>query len=550
MEHLSQKQKVLVMTALMASMFFAAINQTLVSTSMPRIVSILGGMDYYSWVITIYMLTSTVATVLVGKLSDIYGRKPFLLSGIILFIIGSFMTGLSSNIGEMITYRGLQGVGGGVLMSVTVMAIGDLFAPRERAKWTGLMMAVFGFSSVIGPTLGGFMVDHMQWKWLFWTFLPLGVVAFIMIWRMFPRIAPDRSESIDYLGSILLSLAIITLLLGFSWAGSEYAWGSVQILGLFALAILFSTLLVFVERKAKSPVLPLSLFKNSIVTISNLIGFLMNAGMMGAMVYLPFFVLGVKGMSPTQSGFINMPMSLMMIVLSGLVGRWMSKSGKYKRYALAGFVFMIAGMLLMMVMDSIALAIVSMCVFGIGLGLGMPVFTLAAQNAVPAAQLGVVTAGATLFRNLGGTIGIAVLGSLMTATLKRNIESKAASEQALNLSQLDPQQAGQLAELMNPELLLNQPQIESIHASMPEELGNLFGQMIDMLRTALSDTLSIVFMCGAAMLALALVLVLFLKEIPLRSAKDQQGQKEQSVQNVQTESKEQAGVVGALVEDR
>ncbi|MFD2170472.1 MDR family MFS transporter [Tumebacillus lipolyticus] len=526
MENLSQRQKVIVMIALMASMFFAAINQTLVSSAMPRIIAMLDGMEYYSWVITIYMLTSTVATVLVGKLSDIYGRKPFLLFGIVIFMLGALLTGLSTNIFQMITYRGIQGLGGGVLMSVTTMAVGDLFMPRERAKWTGLMMAIFGFSSVIGPTLGGVMIDHMEWKWLFWTFLPLGIVAFAMIWRMFPKTPRVPAESIDYWGSLFLSLAIIALLLGFSWGGSKYAWDSIEILGLFGAAVLFTIILILIERKVKSPVLPLSLFKNWIVTNSNLVGFIMNAGMMGAMVYLPFFVQGVKGLSPTQSGFVNMPMSITMIVLSSLVGRWMSKTGKYKRYAIAGIFVMIIGMLMMVFMDSIGMAIASMCVFGLGLGLGMPVFTLVAQNAVPLNQLGVVTASATLFRNLGGTIGIAVFGSIMNSTLKRNLEEKLASGEGVDLSKLDPQQAEQMSAFLNPQILLDQPKLKTIEASLPDGFQTYFAQMMDMLRSVLSDTLSTVFLSGAGLLVAALLLVFFLKEIPLRSAEKSEAPKE------------------------
>ncbi|TVX92460.1 MDR family MFS transporter [Paenibacillus agilis] len=518
MESLSHKKKVVVMIALMTSMFFAAINQTLVGTAMPRIIATLGGMEYYSWVITIYMLTSTVATVLVGKLSDIYGRKPFLLSGIVIFMIGAFLTGLSSTIFEMITYRGIQGLGAGILMSCTSMAVGDLFAPRERAKWTGLMMAIFGFSSIIGPTLGGVMIDHMDWQWVFWAFLPLGVIAFVMIWRIFPKTAKVQSESIDYLGSLLLSLSLVSLLIGFSWAGTKYAWGSIEIVGLFAAAIVFAILFVMVERKAKSPVMPLSLFKNKIVVNTSLSGFLMNAGMMGAMIYLPFFVQGVKGLSPTESGFVNMPMSIMMIVLSSLTGRWISKSGKYKRYAISGIAFMVVGMLMMVVMDSIAMALASMCVFGIGIGLAMPVFTLAAQNSVPLDQLGVVTATSTLFRNLGGTIGIAVFGSVMNGVLTRNMEQAMAAGQGPDLSKIDPAQAEQLGTLMNPQILLNQPKLAEIEASLPEQLQQGFLQLMDMLRSVLSDTVSMVFMLGAGLLALGLILTLFLKEIPLRTA--------------------------------
>jgi len=518
MEHLTQKQKVTIMIALMTSMFFAAINQTLVSTAMPRIIAMLGGMEYYSWVIMIYMLVSTVATILVGKLSDLYGRKPFLLFGIVMFMVGSFLTGLSTDIFQMIAFRGIQGLGGGVLMAVTTMAVGDLFAPRERAKWTGLMMGIFGLSSVIGPTLGGVMIDHMDWHWLFWMFLPLGFVAFAMIWRMFPKKTDVVRVSIDYAGSAALSLSVIALLLGFSWAGTKYDWDSVEIVGSFAAAAFFAVILVFVERKAEHPVLPLSLFKNGIVNISNLVGFLMNAGMMGAMVYIPFFVQGVEGYTPTQSGFVNMPMTIMMIVMSALVGRWMSKTGKYKLYAIGGVCLMIAGMALMAYMDNIAIALVSMCVFGLGLGLCMPVFTLVVQNAVPTTQLGVATASATLFRNLGGTIGIAVLGSVMNAALSRNLKDALESRDGADLTSLDPQTAESVTPFLNPQILLDQPKLEGILASMPTELQPLIEQLTAMLRSVLADTLSTVFLCGTALLVVALLLVVFLKEIPLRSA--------------------------------
>ncbi|MEV5028922.1 MDR family MFS transporter [Paenibacillus sp. LPE1-1-1.1] len=520
MEHLTQKKKLTIMIALMAAMFFAAINQTIVSTAMPRIIAILGGIEYYTWVITIYMLTSTIATVLVGKLSDIYGRKPFLLAGIVFFIIGAFLCGTSTTVFQLIAYRGIQGLGGGILMSATVTAVGDLFAPRERAKWTGIMMAVFGFSSVIGPTLGGFLVDHIAWKWIFWIFLPLGLVAFGMIWSMFPKTARKTTESIDYLGSILLTLMLISLLLGFSWAGTKYDWDSMQIIGLLAASIIFLVILLFVERKAKSPVLPLSLFKNSIVTISNSIGFLMNAGMMGAMMYLPFFVQGVLGISPTNSGFVNMPMSIAMIFLSTLSGRWISKSGKYKRFAIAGMPFMVVGMLMMAFMNNVGVAIAAMIVFGIGLGISMPVFTLTVQNAVAPTQLGVATATATLFRNLGGTIGIAVMGTVMNSTMSSKLEAAVKAGQGPDLSQVDPETAQQLSSFLNPQMLLDQPKLKELHATLPEQIQPLFTHIIEMVRSVLSDSLTVVFLFGMSLLVVAFVLVFFLKEIPLRSSND------------------------------
>ncbi|WP_169084923.1 MDR family MFS transporter [Paenibacillus sp. PL91] len=538
MEQLTQKKKVTIMIALMAAMFFAAINQTIVSTAMPRIIAILGGIEYYTWVITIYMLTSTIATVLVGKLSDIYGRKPFLLSGIVLFIIGAFLCGTSTTIFQLITYRGIQGLGGGILMSATVTAVGDLFAPRERAKWTGIMMAIFGFSSVIGPTLGGFMVDHIAWKWIFWIFLPLGLVAFGMIWSMFPKTVRKTTESIDYLGSLFLSLTIISLLLGFSWAGTKYDWDSFEIIGLLGAAVVFLIILLLVERKAKSPVLPLGMFKNSIVTISNSIGFLMNAGMMGAMMYLPFFVQGVLGISPTTSGFVNMPMSIAMIILSTLSGRWISKSGKYKRFALAGMPFMVVGMLMMAFMTNVGVAVAAMIVFGIGLGISMPVFTLTVQNAVAPSELGVATATATLFRNLGGTIGIAVMGTVMNSTLTSKLAEAVKAGEGPDLSKVDPATAEKLTSFLNPQMLLDQPKLKELHATLPEQIQPLFTHIIEMVRSVLSDSLTVVFLFGMALLIVAFVLVFFLKEIPLRSSNDMKAKA--SVEQTDTLKKEPA----------
>lgn len=518
MEDLSHKRKLTIMAAIIAAMFFAAINQTIVSTAMPRIIAILGGMEYYTWVITIYMLTSTIATVLVGKLSDIYGRKPFILAGIVFFIIGAFLSGFSKDIFQLITYRGIQGIGAGVIMASAFTAVGDLFAPRERGKWTGVMMAVFGFSSVLGPTLGGWLVDHFAWKWIFWIFLPIGVVAFFMIMSLFPKVDRKQSEKIDYLGSVLLSLMLVALLLAFSWAGTKYAWGSAQILGLFAASIVLLVLFVISQKFAKSPVLPLSLFRNDIVTISNSIGFILNAGMMGALIYLPFFVQGVEGISPTYSGYVTMPMSIAMVVLSTFAGRWITKTGKYKKYAVMGMPIMIAGMLIMAFMNSVWMAVVAMIVFGVGLGVGMPVFSLTVQNAVSPQQLGVATASSQLFRNLGGTIGIAVMGTIMQSSLKTNVKEAMTSGEGIDLTKLDPDTAAHLAPFQNPSMLLDQPRLEELHSQLPASVQPVITKMIDMMRDALSASLTTVFLSGAALLVLALILVFFLREIPLRTS--------------------------------
>ncbi|BBH22854.1 MFS transporter [Paenibacillus baekrokdamisoli] len=518
MEHLTSKRKLTIMIAIMFAMFFSAINQTIVSTAMPRIIAQLGGMDLYTWAITIYMLTSTIATVLVGRLSDIYGRKPFILAGIVFFIIGAFLSGTANDIYQMITYRGIQGIGAGIIMATAFTAVGDLYPPRERGKWTGIMTAVFGFSSVIGPTLGGYIVDHMDWKWVFWIFLPLGVVAFIMIMTLFPKVERKQGQSIDYVGSLLLTTTIVPLLLAFTWAGSKYEWVSGQILGLFTVTLVSLILFLIVESKVKTPVLPLHLFKNGVVTLSNIIGFLMNFGMMGALIYLSFFVQGVLAISPTHAGYVTMPMSIGMVLTSAIGGQIISRTGKYKRFALIGMPIMVAGMIIMIFMNSVWLAVLAMIVFGLGLGLGMPVFSLTVQNAVPHKELGAATASLQLFRNLGGTIGIAVMGTVLASSLKSNLTKLAKSGEGADLSKLDPATAKQFAQFANPQMLTNQPALEKLHQSLPADLQPVFTKTITLLRDALSESLSTVFLTGTLILVAALILTFFIKEIPLRTS--------------------------------
>ncbi|MBJ9993610.1 MULTISPECIES: MDR family MFS transporter [Paenibacillus] len=517
MEHLTLKRKVTIMIAIMAAMFFAAINQTITSTAMPRIIAILDGMDYYTWTINIYLLTSTIATILVGKLSDMFGRKPFILIGILFFMLGAFLTGTSDNVYQFIIYRGIQGIGAGIIQSTAFTAVGDLFPPRERGKWMGLMTAVFGFSSVLGPTLGGYLVDHIDWHWLFWIFLPLGIVAFIMILTLFPKVDRKHGQSVDYVGSLFLTTTIVPLLLAFSWAGTEYEWGSWQILSLLGATVVSALIFIYVETLVKEPILPLHLFKNGVVTVSNLIGFIMNFGLMGAMIYISFYVQGVLAISPTYAGYVTLPMSLCMVITSAITGQLIAKIGKYKRFALIGMPVMIIGMGLMIFMDNIAMTIVSTIIFGIGLGLGMPVFSLATQNAVSHKELGVVTASTQLFRNLGGTIGIAVMGTVMSNSLTKHLKEALQSPSAPDFSSLDPKTAQGMLAFANPQTLMNKPLVEKTEASLPEQARALFVQMIDSIRHALGDTLSTVFLTGTLVLVVALVLVFFLKELPLRS---------------------------------
>jgi EmrB/QacA subfamily drug resistance transporter len=522
MEHLSRKEKVAIMIAIIAAMFFASVNQTIVGNALPKIISELGGLEYYSWVFTIFMLTSSITTILVGKLSDIYGRKPFLIIGIIIFSIGAFLSGTSTDIFQMITYRGIQGLGAGMIMSTAFTAVGDLFAPRERGKWQGAMSAVFGISSVFGPTLGGYIVDHFEWKWVFWVFLPLGIVALVLIWRLFPKVEKKPGESVDYAGSLFLAATIVFTLLGFSWAGTKYEWDSPQILGLFGLAIICLIIFILFERKAKSPILPLGLFKNGIFTISNVIGFVIGVSMFGGIMYVPYFIQGVLGFSATHSSFLTMAMTFGLVFASAIGGQIISKTGKYKVQAIIGLCISTLGLYLLSTMDmatSQYTLVLYLVLVGFGLGIGMTVFTLTVQNAVDQSMLGVVTAASQLFRSVGGTVGVAIMGTLLNSRMKDKIETMTQNNETNHMA-ASPELAGKMESLKNPQLLLDHEKLNQMKNMLPKEAIPYFENMIHLLREALTYALSSVFLFVTFTMLLAVFLTFFLKEIPLRSAAD------------------------------
>lgn len=519
MEHLSNKQKVVIMIAIMSGMFFASVNQTIVGNALPKIVAELGGMDYYSWVFTIFMLTSSITTILVGKLSDIYGRKPFMLIGIFIFIIGALLSGFSKDIIQLITYRGIQGFGAGMIMSTAFTAVGDLFSPRERGKWTGIMSGVFGLSSVFGPTLGGFIVDHYDWHWVFWVFLPLGIVAFGLIWWLFPSTQKKESETVDYLGSIFLTTTLVPLLLAFTWAGTKYDWGSSQIIALFAATIVSLIIFMIVEQKVKSPILPLHLFKNGIFAISNLIGFAIGIAMFGSVMFIPYFIQGVLGFTATHSSYITMTMTLSLVLASSIGGMLITKTGKYKLQAVIGLMLTTVGMYLFTTMDSNTsqyAIVLFLCTVGFGLGIGMTVFTLTIQNSVEQSYLGVATASAQLFRSIGGTVGVALMGTVLNQRMTNKMEELAGDSQGL--SNIPPEMAQNFDALKNPQILLDHEKLEEIKGMLPPQMQEVFTNLFHVLQDAMTYALSGVFFIGMVIMIIAVVLTFFLKEIPLRGA--------------------------------
>lgn len=521
MEHLEQKQKIMIMLAIMSAMLFAALNQTIVSTALPKIVSELEGLDYISWVFTIYMLASSVTAILVGKLSDIYGRKPFILIGMGIFVVGSLLAGISDTIFQLIAFRGVQGFGAGMIMSTSFTAVGDLFSPRERGRWQGLMGGVFGLASVFGPTLGGYIVDYYHWAWVFWIFLPFGIVAFALIWNLFPTKERQEAVSVDYAGSVFLTTTIVPLLLAFSWAGSKYDWTSMEVIGLFTASVISLAVFIWIERRSESPILPLALFKNSIFSLSNAIGFFMGAGMFGAIMYMPFFVQGVIGTSATASGFVMMPMTLSMVLASAIGGQIITKTGKYKWQALIGLLVMSLGMFSLSVMNAETTnttAVINMIIVGLGLGLSFPIFTLTVQNAVEQKMLGVATASSQLFRQIGGTIGVSIMGTVMSYRMTDELQRLSEKVGYNTGKQVSPELAEKLAMLKNPQVLMDPDKLVAIQASLPGAMKEMFAGMIQILREALGYSLSGVFIAGATVVLSAFVLTFFLKEIPLRKS--------------------------------
>lgn len=515
-EELDLKKKITIMIAIMAAVLFVALNQTIIGTALPMIVADIGGIHYFNWVFTAYMLATSVTAILVGKLSDIYGRKPFILIGLAIFTLGSFLNGTSNTMVQLIAYRAVQGFGAGMIMSTSFTAVGDLFTPRERGRWQGLMGASFGIASVFGPTMGGYIVDHFDWHWVFWIFLPFGIVAFGLIWRLFPVTEQNEREPIDFLGAVLLAGTIVPLLLAFSWAGTDYAWSSPIIIGLFIASAVALSMFIVVELKMVSPILPLDLFRNSVFTISNLVGFMMGMGMFGTIMFMPFFIQGVMGTSATQTGFIMMSMTLSNVAGSTISGQIMTITGKYKRLALVGLTLMGSGLAAASFLHAeIAVwkVVANMIVFGFGLGTCFPIFTITVQNTVPHRLLGVATSSAQLFRQMGGTMGVAIFGSVMNGLMGRHLQGMTAV-----MKELPAEIEDEIGDLTNPQVLMDHEQLAQIQQSLPERVQDVYIQLIGHLREGLSYALNGVFLTGASVMVLAFILTLFLKELKLRTS--------------------------------
>lgn len=436
--NLAKNQIILVMAGLMVGLLLAAFDYSIIGTVMPKVIENLHGMEYYTWPFTAYMLTSTIAIILFGKLSDIYGRKHVLIAGIITFVITSIMCGFSTNMFELIIFRGLQGIGGGILISLPFIVVGEIFSARERAKYMGILGSVFGLADVFGPILGGIITDTLGWRWVFFINVPVGIVAVTMILYSLPNFKlPDIKKIIDYSGIITFTLTLSSLFLAMTLAGDLKSYPLTLIAGLLVFSGIMFVLFIWAEKNAVEPVLPLCLFKNSIFNVSSIESFLAGALLFCGIIYVPLFAQGVLGMSATDSGLVMIPMLLSLTITSIITGQIISLTGKYKKLVIAEFIITGIGVALLSSMNENTpyyLLISYSTVLGIGSGMAYNIFNVAVQNAFTLREIGIVTASVRFFRNVGTIVFIPLFGYIMNFTLANSATVTLSETHALVLS--------------------------------------------------------------------------------------------------------------------
>jgi EmrB/QacA subfamily drug resistance transporter len=494
---ITKRQLRLVFAGLMLGMFLAALDQTIVSTALPTIVGDLGGLNHLSWVVTSYMLASTVSTPLYGKLGDLYGRKKLFQAAIIMFLLGSILAGISQDMAELIGFRALQGLGAGGLMVGAQAIIGDVVPPAERGRYMGIIGSVFAVASVIGPLLGGLFTQQLSWRWVFYINLPVGAIALFVVGLALHTPKVVVQHKIDYLGAAVLSAAATSLILVLTWGGTQYTWGSTTIIGLIIATVVLTMWFIAIERRAVEPVLPLRLFTNDIFRVSSAAGAIVGFSMFGAITFLPLYLQTVHLISPTLSGLLLLPIMACVLIFSIWSGRRISKRGKYRIYPIAGTIILTIGL---GVLSLLGIGVhtpywhtaIGMALVGTGLGLTMQVLVLSVQNAVDYRDLGVATSAATFFRSIGGSIGVAVFGEIFANRLAAALAGA----------------GGPAGKLGDTAAHLTPAQLHALKASQPV--------LFDHFLTAFNHALHIVFLASVPFAALGLVFALMLKEVPLR----------------------------------
>ncbi|MEO7209022.1 MAG: MDR family MFS transporter [Steroidobacteraceae bacterium] len=514
--HFTDAERKITIIGVMVVFLLSALDQTIVSTAMPVIISQLHGLELYAWVTTAYLLSSTVMVPVWGKLGDLYGRKPVLLTGIGLFLFGSWLSGLAGEFGrlpllgggmvQLIVFRAVQGLGGGALFTTAFAIVADLFPPRERGKFAGLFGGVFGLASAVGPLLGGYFTDHGTvsiaghtiegWRWVFYLNLPFGLIALFMVIAKMPKLSHAAKGSIDYLGAVLIVASCVPLLLALTFGGQKYAWGSPIMIGLFAMFLICAVLFVIVEKRVKDPIIHMELFGNKVFTWANTAGFFSSMSFLSVVAFLPLFMQLGQGVQATTSGLSTLPLMIGLIVAATVSGRLVTRTGRYKPFMLTGMIVLLIATILMSQMTYSTSRFDlgwRMAVLGMGLGPLQSLYGVAIQNAVPMNRIGVVTSANQFFRQIGSTVGVAIFGTLLTNDLNSKLAAWAASSGLPSMS---------LSELRG--LAVN-AQVHSGMMDLPAAI-----------RVLIADSVTHVFMLSIIVVVIALTATLMIPELPMR----------------------------------